>query len=469
MPPNNINNNEICSRCVGEEYLKGLIEKANKNGKCSYCNRIGNTISLLKFSNHVNKAFQRHYSRTPVDPLPMEQTLIEAISYPWTRSGQQTVATIKAAAKIPYTIAKDVQKYLEARQYRLDDDIVGKEVEFSTSARYVKDAPEYYDWEKGWQSFDTTIKTQARFYNQAGASLLSDLYDSINKLSNHSRKSLIIDAGPKTRHTHFYRARVFQNDESLKKAMKRPDIEVGAPPSPSAGSGRMNASGVSVFYGATSPKTAIAEVRPPVGSQVAIVQFKVIRQIKLLDLTAFSQIRGTGSIFDPKHTDRLGQKNFLKKLCDSISNPVMPDDEKTRYLPTQAIADFFATDCQILLDGILYPSTQVEPKGLNVVLFHKAAKCKEMNIPEGAKFYADINIQNKDGTERDYIVIEENPVETDDVYDVATSGMHSNEAYSDDRQETLSAVLSSMEVRAIKGVDFETLNFSVARYPETNN
>jgi hypothetical protein len=32
----------------------------------------------------------------------------------------------------------------------------------------------------------------------------------------------------------------------------------------------MNARGISVFYGANNQKAAIAEVRPPVGSQIAV-------------------------------------------------------------------------------------------------------------------------------------------------------------------------------------------------------
>ena len=46
--------------------------------------------------------------------------------------------------------------------------------------------------------------------------------------------------------------------------------------------GRMNAAGISVFYGATDDETAIAGVRPPVGSWVATATFEVIRPLRLL-------------------------------------------------------------------------------------------------------------------------------------------------------------------------------------------
>jgi len=50
----------------------------------------------------------------------------------------------------------------------------------------------------------------------------------------------------------------------------------------------MNARGVSVFYGAIDPRVALAEVRPPVGSRVAVARFEIIRPLRLLDLNALA-------------------------------------------------------------------------------------------------------------------------------------------------------------------------------------
>jgi len=61
----------------------------------------------------------------------------------------------------------------------------------------------------------------------------------------------------------------------------RPDRDMGAPPSSLPAAGRMNAKGISTFYGATDPQIALAEVRPPVGSQVAIAYFEIIRPLRL--------------------------------------------------------------------------------------------------------------------------------------------------------------------------------------------
>lgn len=64
------------------------------------------------------------------------------------------------------------------------------------------------------------------------------------------------------------RARVFQSEDKLEMAMCRPDLQLGSPPALVAAAGRMNARGISVFYGANDPKAAIAEVRPPVEARL---------------------------------------------------------------------------------------------------------------------------------------------------------------------------------------------------------
>ena len=57
----------------------------------------------------------------------------------------------------------------------------------------------------------------------------------------------------------------------------------------------MNARGISVFYGAVDIKTALSEVRPPVGSRVAVAQFEIIRPIKLLDVRVLEEVSVAGS------------------------------------------------------------------------------------------------------------------------------------------------------------------------------
>ena len=62
-----------------------------------------------------------------------------------------------------------------------------------------------------------------------------------------------------------------------------------------------------------------------------------------------------------------------------------------------AIADFLATENEPVLDGIVFPSVQVAGDGLNVVLFHKAARVGAMELPAGTEIEAHTGYTSEDG------------------------------------------------------------------------
>ena len=135
-------------------------------------------------------------------------------------------------------------------------------------------------------------------FSRAAARLLKSVFDGIGGLKTRDGRPLIVNAGPKRRWHELYRARVFQSLDNLGGALIEPDRHLGSPPSRLANAGRMNARGISVFYGSKTPEVALAEVRPPVGAQVAVARFDIIRLIRLLDLTAFDGVILKGSFFE---------------------------------------------------------------------------------------------------------------------------------------------------------------------------
>lgn len=453
---NNLEDKQICSDCIGEDYLKNLVESDNVDEQCSYCRKVGSAISIRELSGHVKRAFERHYSRTASDPDPFQYAMWQDkdIQYEWERDGDPTVYAIADAAEISNEIAEDIQKLLEEEHYDRDEAIMGEEGEFNSEAYYKKIMPEDHKWQKDWELFKKIIRTESRFFNGTCISQLRELFDTMDKMITNERKPLIVKAGPQTDYNELYRARVFQDGKKMVKAMNRPDKRLGAPPSRYASPGRMNASGISVFYGADSVSTALAEVRPPVGSYVATARFKIIRPIKLLDLRALGVVHETGSVFDPNYAHRLGRMIFLHKLTRRIIQPVMPDDQEVEHLSTQAIADFLATESSLHLDGILFPSVQAGD-GLNVVLFHKASRCKEIDIPEGVKF--DISTYNmfEDFTEPEFTVIEWVPLEEESF--VKKVSNHDN------REETLSVDIESVRGNRITNVKVGSNECKVSR------
>ncbi|MGG1946826.1 hypothetical protein AB1286_18755 [Trinickia sp. NRRL B-1857] len=66
-----------------------------------------------------------------------------------------------------------------------------------------------------------------------------------------------------------------------------------------------------------------------------------------------------GSIFDASHAAALERVVFLRSPTERMTRPMMPGDEAPDHLPTQAIADFLATQASPAQDGIIFPSAQV--------------------------------------------------------------------------------------------------------------
>jgi len=463
----------ICTNCIGEPFLHDLVEKKGEKGQCDYCKEIGSTISLKDLSKRIETVFQTHYERTSTEPEDWINSF-----YQWERAGEPTIDAIMNAAVIPEEAARTIQETLADKHLDFDEAAMD-EGEFSSDAYYEEILPGSAEWQAGWDLFEHTVKTQARFFSRVSASQLSELFDNIDQMKTSQGQSLIIEAGPETNLKDLYRARVFQSDDKLKLCMKRPDKELSAPPSYFAYAGRMNARGISVFYGATSVSTALAEVRPPVGSKVAVARFEIIRRLRLLDLSALADVNETGSVFDTGYAYRLGRMMFLRELSKRIVRPVMPDDQEFEYLPTQAIADFLATEGKVSLDGIVYPSVQVAGNGVNVVLFHKAAKCQKLEFPAGTELTAQTEKYEDDveGLNTDYSVWETIPqdVKTSDE-DTCSDPLgpvpYLGEAEfleHDEREETLSIDPNSMILHHVEAVQIDTTEFMVTRSRHINH
>ncbi|RVH92134.1 RES domain-containing protein [Sinorhizobium meliloti] len=269
-------------------------------------------------------------------------------------------------------------------------------------------------------------------------------------------------------------ARAFQSEGKLRSALLRPDKELGPPPSTFAASGRMNAKGIAVFYGATDPETAVAEVRPPVGCEVAIARFRVVRSLRLLDLTAPARVTAAGSVFDPEYANTLSRMMFLRSLSRRMARPVMPDDQDSDYLPTQAIADFLATDAVMSLDGIIFPSVQVAGGKQNVVLFHKASLVEKLVIPPGAETDVETYDMDDDGPYRNYKVVwrlksEEKTKdgehgESTNFFDTPfdpPSAADDDMDFGSGREVTLKITPKDLEVQIVNAVVFDTEDYKV--------
>jgi RES domain-containing protein len=461
----------ICSSCVGETFLREEIERAGKIAGCFYCENEGKTVSIEELSNRIDLAFEEHFEITPSEPSDFEYSMTKETDFHWYREGQSSADAIAEAADIGTDAAEDIRVLLADRHYDHHAAKIGEECPFEEGVHYDEKGVDDAAYQEQWADFERRLRQETRFFSRTGFEILTEIFKGVHEHKTRDGRSPVVPSGPGHSVAVLYRARVFQSDAQLKAALERPDLGIGPPPWRSAPAGRMNARGISVFYGAVDVKTAMSEVRPPVGSRVAVAQFEIIRSIKLLDVRVLEEVSVAGSIFDSGWLPRLERAAFLKRLSEKISRPVMPDDEPFDYLITQAIADYLVTEQN--LDGIIYPSAQTaSPRG-NVAIFHRAARVEAIDVPEDTKFNVQLEMYTEDGTEPFYAVSVESPADKPEApaekrpFDPLSIDRVPPEFWRpdpDDRPATLRVNRLTVEVHHVGSVEVKTESHSVNRY-----
>jgi hypothetical protein len=322
------------------------------------------------------------------------------------------------------------------------------------------------------RSLVNSLKTDARFFSPTTASRLTSFFDCIANQKTREGRPLVVDAGPGTDFQTLYRARVIQSDDKLKVALRRPDIHLGSPPV-SLGSVCINARGILAFYGANNQKAAIAEVRPPIGSQIAVAQFDIIRKLRLLDLTSFADVRITASLADFGLAGKLEGAVFLRSLGKRLTRLVVSDDDPSDYLATEAMAHFLATEASVPIDGIIFPSVQAIGYIFNVVLFYSAARVEPVTVLEPTEISASTGRWTEDGWVEDYEVFDEVPqFRGADSYGQEQARPDAAAIIEEERREprnadwrdiSLRIVLESLKVHRVKRVEIATDEFTVNR------
>ena len=243
----------VCHVCVGEEFLKKLLKADGKRHSCDYCGKSRKSVPLMWLAEKIRHALDEHYYVTLED------------SYNCCygeRAGEPVNDLIQEMAEIDTAIANDVQSYLSLNYgpnpMDFEEDPYGEEA-------YYSDKPaENWDHQESWRFFCREVTQRARFFSPVAEEILDTLFSNIILFRRYDGKSVIREAGPGTENIEIYRARVAKTRDELDRILKNPDKELAAPPFKFAKHGRMNASGISVFYGGASADTCVAEVRPPV-------------------------------------------------------------------------------------------------------------------------------------------------------------------------------------------------------------
>lgn len=140
-------------------------------------------------------------------------------------------------------------------------------------------------------------------------------------------------------------------ENSIKKIYGFPENESRVPPPLFRKAGRFNTASDAYLYVAFDKDTAIHEMRPSIGQQYSIAEFRSNKETKIADLTGSNM---------PLEKDNI----LLLSLADKISEP-NTDDTEIFYHITQYMAHILQEKGY---DGIMYKSSLKKGKN-NILLF----------------------------------------------------------------------------------------------------
>lgn len=347
--------NPVCLECIGNVHLRARLAADAVAAVCEECGETGPAIELAALAEQIHEAFEPHFELTPYDQSPSAAEIFTRI------------------AGIDDDLAQRIEEHLR---------------EVHEEIASFHDSQNFYDYSTGfapgrtpifwqdrrWQRFCDSLRKKARHINGEALAWLDEVFADLGGHLTYDAKPVIKTVESGTPGGQFYRGRIAANETELRRILMEPVKQIG-PLSPGQGNGgRLNAPGISVFYGAVNVTTCIAEIRPPVGAHVVVARFDVLRPLRLLDCEALDRLAVHASPFDPDFVARRDAAHFLRTFSDQIARPVLPGDKVQGYVPTQVVAEYLAERIVPAIDGILYKSTQRGSALGNVMLFNRSAR-----------------------------------------------------------------------------------------------
>jgi len=129
-----------------------------------------------------------------------------------------------------------------------------------------------------------------------------------------------------------------------------------------ASEGRVNPKGIPCLYLATTRETAMSEVRPWVGSLVSVAQFRIVRELRVVDC---SVNHSEFAFYFAEGSPEERVKAVWTDIDRAYAQPTTRTDDTADYTPTQVLAELFRDRG---FDGLVYKSAFGE-NGYNVALF----------------------------------------------------------------------------------------------------
>ena len=299
MKPQDANFKLVCFRCIGDHVLSDKVKAEGASVYCDYCGNRRAAKNLEWVANRIDEVVQQHFELTPGYPVdPFE--LFLASKGDWERRGESVEYLIAEIASLEERSAHDLTDILSNRQ-SYEAGKYGEENPYGPEAMYEEREPFDLGFRLTWTEFRREIQSRSRFFSAGVEEMLADIFGDLTVLKTSGERPVIREINPQDQNHFVWRGRIAQSPQEIETILKSPAQELGPPPSRSAKARRMNAQGISVFYGATKQSTCVSELRPLVGNSIVIGRFELLSPARLLDLGALSEVYVHSSYFDPEY------------------------------------------------------------------------------------------------------------------------------------------------------------------------
>ncbi len=183
----------------------------------------------------------------------------------------------------------------------------------------------------------------------------------------------------------WFRARIQQS------ALPFSPEEMKAPPKHLASHGRANPAGIPYLYLASTALTAVSEIRPHTGEIVSVAEFSIPANLKIADLRHPKKTISPFYLGDENEISSLrGDIEFLEKLGDELTRPVLPRSAAFDYIPSQYLCESIKVGGY---DGVMYRSSVGD--GVNIALFQPDC-AQVLNVTPHQVSRVSVDIEQKD-------------------------------------------------------------------------
>jgi hypothetical protein len=281
---------KCCPNCFGDSHLSSLIDQtAETHGKCSFCQS----------------------GKAPlIDPVQLRE-YFELLSGIYTRTDDGVTLGEWFKKDWNMFFGLDLANTKDLLSEIFQDGNLPRAFFEPSSKCFSKSLD-------NWESLRTELMEENRFFPKETIS--------------HERISYLLsqliykDPLPEK----WYRARIQESEEPY------PLDKMGPPPKDKATHGRANPVGIPYLYVASDVLTSISEIRPHTGEFVTVAEFRIVSEVRLADLRSPRRSITPFICADDEEIAALrGDIDFLERLGEELTRPVLPKSAAIDYIPSQ--------------------------------------------------------------------------------------------------------------------------------------